>query len=212
MAKKRFAVTLLSLLLISVILISTFPAFSSSASRNAADEPASQGQPITPAGSLVQDLSTRQAAVGALPVNFVRTPDKLGPDGLGRYLIAVNSGYGIQFNAAANLGQQSLSIIDLTAKPAPAVIQNVFFPSPQSANVGVVFASQPDAGSYAMYVSGGFENKVWIFQFTVDGLKRAGEVFNEWLDQATTLGISVTDAEGNAVQPIRISDLVRRYK
>ncbi|HSE24324.1 MAG TPA: bifunctional YncE family protein/alkaline phosphatase family protein [Pyrinomonadaceae bacterium] len=170
MAKKRFAVTLLSLLLISFILISTFPAFSSSASRNVADEPASQGQPITPAGSLVQDLSTRQAAVGALPVNFVRTPDKLGPDGLGRYLISVNSGYGIQFNAAANLGQQSLSIIDLTVKPTPAVIQNVFFPSPQSANVGVVFASQPDDdGSYAMYVSGGFENKVWIFQFTVDG-------------------------------------------
>jgi YVTN family beta-propeller protein len=170
MAKKRFAVTLLSILLISFILISTFPAFSSSARRNAADEPASQGQPITPAGSLVQDLSTRQAAVGALPVNFVRTPDKLGPDGLGRYLISVNSGYGIKFNAAANLGQQSLSIIDLSAKPTPAVIQNVFFPSPQSANVGVVFASQPDEdGSFAMYVSGGFENKVWIFQFTVDG-------------------------------------------
>ena len=84
-------------------------------------------------------VTTRQAAVGALPVDFVRSPDKLGPDGEGRFLIAVNSGYGIQFNAAANRGQQSLSVIDLNAKPA-AVVQNVYFPSPQSVNVGVVFA------------------------------------------------------------------------
>ena len=129
------------------------------------DEPASQGRPITPAGSLVQDLTTRQAAVGALPVDFVRSPDKLGPGGEGRFLLAVNSGYGIQFNAAANRGQQSLSVIDLNAKPA-AVVQNVYFPSPQSVNVGVVFAPVPqEDGSYALYVSGGFENKIWIFRF-----------------------------------------------
>src|ERR1051326_3298339 len=82
------------------------------------DEPASEGRPITPAGSLVQDLTTRQPAVGALPVDLVRSPDKLGPDGEGRFLISVNSGYGIQFNAAGNRGQQSLSVIDLNAKPA----------------------------------------------------------------------------------------------
>ena len=129
------------------------------------DEPASQGRPITPAGSLVQDLTTRQAAVGALPVDFVRSPDKSGPGGEGRFLISVNSGYGIQFNAAGNRGQQSLSVIDLNAKPA-AVVQNVYFPSPQSVNVGVVFSPQPqDDGSYALYVSGGFENKIWIFRF-----------------------------------------------
>jgi len=114
---------------------------------------------------LVQDLTTRQAAVGALPVDFIRSPDKLGPGGDGRFLIAVNSGYGIQFNATANRGQQSLSVIDLNAKPA-AVVQNVYFPSPQSVNVGVVFAPKPqDDGSYALYVSGGFENKIWIFSF-----------------------------------------------
>jgi len=122
MAKKRFAVTLLSLLLISFILISTLPGFSSNATL---DEPASQGQPITPAGSLVEDLSTHQPAVGSLPVGFVRTPDKLGPNGQGRYLISVNSGYGIQFNAGSNRGQQSLGVIDLNAKPA-AVIQNIY--------------------------------------------------------------------------------------
>jgi len=77
----------------------------------------------------------------------------------------VNSGYGIQFNAAGNRGQQSLSVIDLNPKPA-AVVQNVYFPSPQSVNVGLVFSpTTQDDGSYALYVSGGFENKVWIFRF-----------------------------------------------
>src|ERR1041385_5736972 len=129
------------------------------------DGAASEGRPITPAGSLVQDLTTRQPAVGALPVDMVRSPDKLGPDGEGRFLISVNSGYGVQFNAAGNRGQQSLSVIDLIAKPA-AVAQNVYFPSPQSVNVGVTFSPLPqDDGSYALYVSGGFENKIWIFRF-----------------------------------------------
>jgi YVTN family beta-propeller protein len=132
------------------------------------DGPASQGRPITPAGSLVQDLTTRQVAVGALPVDLVRSPDKLGPGGEGRFLLAVNSGYGIQFNAAANRGQQSIGVIDLNAKPA-AVVQNVYFPSPQSVNVGVVFAPAPqEDGSHALYVSGGFENKIWIFRFQPD--------------------------------------------
>ena len=151
--------TLLALLLFASLI---FGNISSSAGP---DEPASQGRPITPAGILVQDLTTRQVAVGALPVDFVRSPDKLGPGGAGRFLIAVNSGYGIQFNATANRGQQSLSVIDLNAKPA-AVVQNVYFPTPQSVNVGVVFAPKPqDDGSYALYVSGGFENKIWIFRF-----------------------------------------------
>ena len=151
--------TLLALLLMASLIFGNI-SFSAGA-----DEPASQGRPITPAGTLVQDLTTRQAAVGALPVDFVRSPDKLGPAGQGRFLIAVNSGYGIQFNATANRGQQSLSVIDLNAKPA-AVVQNVYFPSPQSVNVGVVFAPKPqDDGSYALYVSGGFENKIWIFRF-----------------------------------------------
>jgi YVTN family beta-propeller protein len=132
------------------------------------DEPASEGRPITPAGSLVQDLTTRQAAVGALPVGFVRSPDKLGPGGEGRFLISVNSGYGVQFNAAGNRGQQSLSVIDLNAKPA-AVVQNVYFPSPQSVHVGVVFSPAPQQdGSYSLYVSGGFENKIWIFRFQAE--------------------------------------------
>jgi YVTN family beta-propeller protein len=148
---------LLSLLLATSLLLVSSSAIS--------DGQASQGRPITPAGSLVQDLTTRQAAVGALPVDFVRSPDNLGPNGEGRFLLSVNSGYGIQFNAAGNRGQQSLSVIDLNAKPA-AVVQNVYFPSPQSVNVGVVFSEdRQDDGSYALYVSGGFENKIWIFRF-----------------------------------------------
>ncbi|HYV13103.1 MAG TPA: bifunctional YncE family protein/alkaline phosphatase family protein [Pyrinomonadaceae bacterium] len=156
-----------SYLLLALTLITNLLLESSSSSA-ISDEPASQGRPITPAGSLVQDLTTRQAAVGALPVDLVRSPDKLGPGGEGRFLISVNSGYGIQFNAAGNRGQQSLSVIDLNAKPA-AVVQNVYFPSPQSVNVGVVFSRAPqDDGSYALYVSGGFENKIWIFRFQAE--------------------------------------------
>jgi len=160
MNSRHATYTLLALLLITCLLFGSLGNISSSA-----DEPANQGRPITPAGSLVQDVTTRQAAVGALPVDLVRSPDKLGPGGEGRFLIAVNSGYGIQFNAAGNRGQQSLSVIDLNAKPA-AVVQNVYFPSPQSVNVGVAFAPAPqEDGSHALYVSGGFENKIWIFRF-----------------------------------------------
>ena len=55
---------------------------------------------------------------------------------------------------------------DLNAKPGPVVIQNVYFPSPQSVNVGVVFAPMPASdGTFALYVSGGYENKIWIFNF-----------------------------------------------
>src|SRR4030095_4308644 len=109
---------------------------------------------------------TRPRAVGGAPVDFVRSPDHAGPDRGGRYLISVNSGYGIQFNAGGNRGQQSLSVIDLEAEPLPIVVQNVYFPSPQSVNVGVVFSPIPEQdGSYPLYVSGGFENKIWVFRF-----------------------------------------------
>ena len=123
---------------------------------------------IRPAGSLVLDRTTRLPAVGSLPVAFVRSPDRSGPDGRGRYLVTVNSGFGVQFSAATNPGQQSLAVIDLGARPAPAVVQNVYFPSPQSANVGAAFSPRPSRdGGYALYVSGGVENKVWVFTFTV---------------------------------------------
>src|SRR5215475_12246930 len=105
-----------------------------------ANQPASEGRPITPAGMLLLDASTRMPAVAPLTVDFVRSPDKNGPDGKGRYLIAVNSGFGLQFNSETNRGQQSLAVIDLNANPSPAVIQNVYFPTPQSANVGVAIA------------------------------------------------------------------------
>jgi len=129
---------------------------------------ASEGRPITPAGSLVMDATTRHPAVGALPVDFVRSPDKTGPDGGGRYLIAVNSGFGVQFNSQTNRAQQSLAVIDLNARPA-AVIQNVYFPAPQSVCVGVAFAERAEQdGTFALYASGGFENKIWVFQFRPD--------------------------------------------
>jgi YVTN family beta-propeller protein len=161
MNPRQITYTLL-LLLIAVCLVAG--SFSSSARLSAQDESASQGRPITPAGTLVRDVTTRQAAVGALPVDFIRSPDTMGPNRQGRFLIAVNSGYGVQFNSAGNRGQQSLGVIDLNANPA-AVVQNVYFPSPQSVNVGVVFDPVESDGVYRLYVSGGFENKIWIFRF-----------------------------------------------
>jgi YVTN family beta-propeller protein len=129
-------------------------------------EPASEGRPITPAGSLVLDATTGNPAVGSLPTAFVRSPDHTAKDGGGRYFISVNSGYGIQFSAATNPEQQSISVLDLNAQPSPLVIQNVYFPSPQSAQVGAAFSPEPDStGAYSLYVSGGFENKIWIFRF-----------------------------------------------
>src|SRR6267378_7597979 len=156
--KSLYTTALLGCLIVLLLIGAT----GTSARRNREDEPASQGRRITPAGSLVMDLTTRQPAVGALPVDFVRSPDHTGRDGGGRYLIAVNSGFGLQFNAAGNRGQQSLSVIDLSAKPAPAVIHNIYFPSPQSVNVGLVFSPIAEVdGSYALFAAGGFENKIW---------------------------------------------------
>jgi YVTN family beta-propeller protein len=129
------------------------------------NQPASEGRRITPAGSLLKDLTTGLPAVGALPTGFVRSPDHTGPGGRGQYLVVVNSGYGVQFDAKTNKAQQSLSVINLNLRP-PAVTQNVYFPKPQSANVGLAFSPQPDReGFYTLYVSGGFENKVWTFSF-----------------------------------------------
>ena len=129
-------------------------------------EPAGEGRPITPAGSLVLDRATHLPAVGAMPMTMLRSPDSLGHDGKGRYLLVVNSGFGVQFSEETNRAQQSIAVIDLNATPEPLVIQNVYFPTPQSANVGLAFSPTPGPdGTFAMYVSGGFENKVWVFRF-----------------------------------------------
>ncbi|HYT22499.1 MAG TPA: alkaline phosphatase family protein [Candidatus Polarisedimenticolia bacterium] len=129
-------------------------------------EPAGEGRPITPAGALVIDGATHLPAVGAMPMAMLRSPDSLGRGGKGRYLLVVNSGFGAQFSEDTNRAQQSIAVIDLNATPDPLVIQNVYFPTPQSANVGLAFSAAANAdGTFDMYVSGGFENKVWIFRF-----------------------------------------------
>lgn len=163
----NFRASLVVLLVVCVCIVPlTASLFISAADVSIPQHPASQGRTLTPAGALVLDATTRQPAVGALTVDFVRSPDRDGPQGAGRFLFAINSGYGIQFNAATNKAQQSLAIIDLNARPAPAVVQNIYFPTPQSANVGLVFSPRPEAdGSHLMYVAGGFENKIWKFKF-----------------------------------------------
>ena len=61
--------------------------------------PWSQSRVITPAGKLILDAANGLPAVAPLTMNFVRTPDNAGPNGKGRYLIAVNSGWGEQINS-----------------------------------------------------------------------------------------------------------------
>src|SRR5207237_6369232 len=81
------------------------------------NQPASEGRVITPAGTLLLDATTRQPAVGALPIDFVCSPDAAGAGGAGRYLVAVNRGYGIHFNAATNKAEPSLALLDLNVQP-----------------------------------------------------------------------------------------------
>ena len=151
---------------VTVIMLAAVDLLKSAAGVVIQNQFASEGRPISPAGSLVMDDTTQQPAVGALPVDFVRSPDKTGPNGLGRYLIAVNSGFGVQFSSTTNRAQQSLAVIDLNARPAPVVIQNVYFPTPQSVNIGVVFAPAAEQdGTFVLYASGGYENKIWLFRF-----------------------------------------------
>ena len=128
-----------------------------------------QGRTLTPAGKLLEDKTTGLPAVGSLTVNFVRSPDKAGADGKGRFLLAVNSGFGMQFTSVSR-PQQSLSVIDLNAPSAPVVVQNLYFPSPAGANFGATFANEaePD-GTFRLYVASGFDNKIRIFSFDPKG-------------------------------------------
>lgn len=149
------------------------------------------GWPLTPAGKLIVDAKTGLPAVVPLTMNFVRSPDSGGPDGKGRYLIAVNSGYGIEFNSKSK-PQQTLSVIDLTSKPDPQVVQNVYFPAPQSANVGLVFDPKVQAdGKYRLFVAGGYENKIWLLGFDPKAVEplAPGNKPDEKLD-ATSIDVS----------------------
>ncbi|MGI9035842.1 MAG: bifunctional YncE family protein/alkaline phosphatase family protein [Pyrinomonadaceae bacterium] len=146
--------------------------YTSADNEKPADEPASEGRVITPAGKLITDATTNRPAVGALAMDFVRSPDSAGADGKGRYLLAVNSGFGVQFDAKSNRAEQSIQVIDLNAQSEPKIIQNVYFPTPQSVNFGVRFHPAADAdGNFRLFVSGGFENKVWIFKFAPNAAK-----------------------------------------
>ncbi|PYS86752.1 MAG: hypothetical protein DMF62_14875 [Acidobacteria bacterium] len=157
--------SIVSLCLISFAAIFTLLYFDLNRSRVDAESIDTLDRRPKPAGRLLKDEATGLTAVMPLTMNFVRTPDKSGPNGKGRYLIAVNSGFGLQFNSKSK-AQQTLSIIDLNLGPEPKVVQNIYFPAPQSANVGLVFDPKvrPD-GKFVLYLSGGYENKVWVLAF-----------------------------------------------
>src|SRR5260370_33960348 len=78
----------------------------------AQQEPAGEGRPITPAGTLVLDVATRLPAAGAMPIAMLRSPDAFGRDKKGRYLLVMNSGYGVKLRDEANKAEQSIAGID----------------------------------------------------------------------------------------------------
>ncbi|MGI9036795.1 MAG: bifunctional YncE family protein/alkaline phosphatase family protein [Pyrinomonadaceae bacterium] len=164
MRRRSLAVWVLAMFVFSIGIYFLLPSKSQAELPDAADN-ALQNRQVAPAGKLIIDAATNEPAVMPLTFNFVRSPDTFGRDGKGRFLIAVNSGYGLTFNSKSK-PQQSLAVIDLNRAPAPQVVQNIYFPSPQSANFGLVFdkKAQP-GGKFNLYLSGGFENKIWILSF-----------------------------------------------
>lgn len=161
-----FLLSVISLSILTAIIVAFFfVPIKSIAQTEIPNNVGTQGRKLTPAGKLIVDTTTNQPAVVPLTFDFVRSPDDASPDGKGRFLIAVNSGFGLQLKEKSK-AQQTLSVIDLAAKPEPQVVQNVYFPTPHSANFGVTFASEKDSeGSYQMFVAGGFENRIWLFKF-----------------------------------------------
>jgi YVTN family beta-propeller protein len=199
---------LVSITVVGAFLVST--AVRQSASTAAEDGKGLDGRPLTPAGKLVMDVTTRQPAVGALPVGFARSPDHSGPSGGGRYLVAINSGFGIDFNQP-NHPRQSLAVIDLNARPEPAVVQNVYFASPQSANVGIVFDPTADGdGTFKIYVSGGFENKIWLLHLHLGGrpplqpstVGSSGKIEAEFIDVNGFATRAPSPAYNNGAAPV----------
>lgn len=88
--------------LVSAILFAVFsPPLKSRAQIEIPNNVATQGRTLSPAGKLVFDRTTNLPAVAPLTVDFVRSPDNAGADGKGRYLVTVNSGFGLQFNSKA---------------------------------------------------------------------------------------------------------------
>ena len=142
---------------------------SGSGRSDSANEPGisfpARDQRITPAGRFLVDSSTGLPVATPMTLNFVRTPDRTGPDGKGRFLLAVNGGYGMQFTSESK-PQHTLAVIDLNLKPEPRVVQTVYFRSPQSAAFGLVFDENVKAdGTYQLYLAGGFENKIWVLEY-----------------------------------------------
>ena len=162
---QRFAVIfVLAFFVFAVVIYFLLPTRSQAEPPAAADN-ALQNRKVAPAGKLIVDAATNEPAVMPLTFNFVRSPDASAKDGKGRYLIAVNSGFGLTFDAKSK-PQQTLSVIDLNRAPEPQVVQNVYFPSPQSANFGLVFDKNPQPdGKFNLYLAGGYENKIWILSF-----------------------------------------------
>ena len=119
------------------------------------------GRSIPPVTSILRDDGSM--AEGSLPVTILRSPDTSGPGGGGRYLVVVNSGYGVQLRADANEGQQLLQVVDLARDARACGRAGGVFPvaAERQRRSRVRDASRTGSGAWPLYVSGGFENRIW---------------------------------------------------
>jgi YVTN family beta-propeller protein len=201
-----------SFLLIAFVTAVVGAYFSSTGSEAAVSPPPIdfQTRTVSPAGKPVIDNETGLAAVMPMTFQFVRTPDRAGPDGKGRYVIAVNSGYGLTFTSKSK-PNQTLSVIDLNRRPEPMVVQTVYFAAPQSANFGLVFDPRPTPdGKYNLYLAGGFENKIWILGFD-PAAERPLAPANSPDSEFKSLSIDVAAFAQNAPSPNYNSNVAAVY-
>src|SRR5260370_7353887 len=73
-------------------------------------EPAGEGRPITPAGTLVIDAMTHLPAVGAMPMAMLRSPDALGHGAAGPDLLGCHNGFRVQSRQAPNQPHPTLPL------------------------------------------------------------------------------------------------------
>ena len=136
------------------------------------DGPASQGRPITPAGSLVQDLTTVRSR--SARCRWIWCAVRTSRDRAARERPACREQ---RLRYSVQRRRESRSAIDCRDRSeceagggGPKCLLPVAAECERGR--GVCAAPQED-GSHALYVSGGFENKIWIFRFQPESKLRS---------------------------------------
>ena len=121
-------------------------------------------RPLDPAGDRASPR--RRIDGGRLPARHVPPLARHDwPGGRGRYLVVVNSGYGVQY--APHERRTAVAAGHRSQCPAGAGRRAVgLLPVAAKHQRGRGVRHQADAGAWPLYVSGGFENRIWRLTFT----------------------------------------------